>query len=176
MGVTQRDGLVGHLGERVPLAGEEGVEAEERQRLDRHGHGAAGAAVMHDSPQRRAALRQPVDVGAGDRGSHDAGRARLVIQIGDRFFEAVEHGDCIPCRIGDRLGEQLQEPGSMRLEPPHRSMERRPQIRSPSEEAHLEQVVDRLNEHLVVRVAGVGRGFDGTDEQAVRGVRHPRLR
>ena len=173
MGVTQSDGFVGHLGERVPLAGEEGVEAEERQRLDRHRHGAAGAAVVHDSPQRRTALRQPVDVGAGDRESHDAGRARLVVQLGDRFVEAVEHGDCVPCRIGDRLGQQLEEPGSMRLEPPDRSMERRPQVGSPSEEAHFEQVVDRLDEHLVVRVAGVGRGFDGADEQAVRGVDIP---
>ena len=34
VGVTQSDGFVGHLGERVPLAGEEGVEAEERQGLD----------------------------------------------------------------------------------------------------------------------------------------------
>ncbi len=173
VGVTQSDGLVGHLGERVPLAGEEGVEAEESQRLDRHGHCAARAAVMHDSPQRRAAWWQAVDVGAGDRGSRDAGRARLVIQVGDRLFEAVEHGDGISCRIGDRLGQQLEEPGSVRLEPPHRSMEWWPQLGSPSEEAHFEQVVDRLDEHLVVRVGGIGRGFDGADEQAVRGVDIP---
>ncbi len=58
----------------------------------------------------------------------------------------------------------------MRLEPPDRSMERWPQVGSPAEEAHFEQVVDGLDENLVVRVRGVGRHVDGTDEQAVRGV------
>ena len=96
-----------------------------------------------------------------------------MVQVGDRFLETVEHGDGVPRRIGDRLRKQLQEPGSVRLEPPDRSMERWPQVGSPSEEAHFEQVVDRFDENLVVRVAGVGQHLDGTNEQAVRGVDIP---
>ena len=58
----------------------------------------------------------------------------------------------------------------MRLEPRERSIERWPPICLPSEEAHFEQVVDRFNQNLIVRVGGGGRCFDGADEQAVRGV------
>ena len=61
----------------------------------------------------------------------------------------------------------------MRLEPFDRSMERRPQVGSPAEEAHFEQVVDGFDEHLVVHGRGIGRGFDGADQQAVRGVDIP---
>ena len=84
-----------------------------------------------------------------------------------------EHGDGVPRRIRNRLREELQEPGDGRLKSPDRSIERRPQVGSTSEEAHLEQVVDRFDEDLVVGVAGVGQHLDRTNEQAVRGVHIP---
>ena len=46
MGIAQGNGFAGQLGEGVPLAGEEGVEAEEGEGLDRHRHCAARSAVM----------------------------------------------------------------------------------------------------------------------------------
>ena len=94
-------------------------------------------------------------------------------QLRDRLVELTERGDGVSRRIGDGLRKQLEEPGRTRLEPPDRSMEGRPQVGSPPEEAHLEQVVDRLDENLVVRSGGVGCGFDGTYEQPVRGVHIP---
>jgi hypothetical protein len=77
---------------------------------------------------------------------------------------------CSSGRIFKRLGDEPEELGRARLEPPDGAIERSPEVRPAPIEANLEKEEDRLNQYFVVGVAGVRACLDCTGQKPVRGV------
>ena len=148
----------------------EGVLAEQEQRLDGRGDRAALAAVLDGALQGLAARREPVEVGDGDAGAGDTGRADLLAEAGDGGIGAGQHGRGEAGRVAEGRRQDRQQLGRARQEPVDGVLQRRPQVGAAAEEADHDQGVERLDEDLVVRVAGVVLLADGGEQQPVGGV------
>jgi hypothetical protein len=148
----------------------EGVLGEEEQRFDGRGDRAAFAAVLDGALQGFAAVGEPVEIGDGDAGADDAGGTDLLAEAGDGRVGAGQHGRGEARRVTEGLGQDRQEFRRPRREPVDGILQGRPQVGAPAEEADHEQGVERLDQDLVVRVAGVAQLVDGGGQQPVSGV------
>ena len=96
-------------------------------------------------------------------------RAGLVSPVSASIavIEPAENRPRQACRVGEGLVEQRQQLRWPRGEPVDGAMNGAHRSDAAPEEAHHEQVVQRLEEWLVVGVARVREGFDRTDKEAM---------
>jgi hypothetical protein len=116
VGIAQLEPFVDQPLSLAPPAGVEGVLAEQEHRFDGRGDRAAFAAVLDGALEGLAALGEPVEVGDGDAGTDDAGRADLLAETGDRGVGAGQHVRGEAGRVAEGLREDGQELGRARPE------------------------------------------------------------
>ena len=91
-------------------------------------------------------------------------------ELSGELVKPTERWSCSSCGIFKRLGDEPEELGRARCEPPDGAIERFPEFRPAPAEANLEKVVDRLDRDFIVGVAGVRACLDCTGQKPVRAV------
>ena len=126
------------------------------------------SSTSRHSAERTCGMRSLYPVRDGDL-RHLRGTG-LVAELSDELVKPTERRSCSSCGIFKRVGDEPEELGRTRCEPPEGAIERFPEFRPAAAEANPEKVVDRLDQDFIVGVTGVRAGLDGTDQEPVRGV------
>src|SRR6185437_6876600 len=115
-------------------------------------------------------LRDAFAEPSGDGDLHHLSRTGLAAELSGELVKPAERRSCSSCGIFKRLGDEPEELGRARREPPDGTIERFPEFRPAPVEANLEKEEDRLDQYFIVGVAGVRACLDGTGQKPVRGV------